>query len=165
MKLFTSSIARSALTLTVLLSPLLAQTSLNSLSAVVNVTPPEKIVAKRDQVVTADLLVQVKNGYHVNSNTPDDEYLIPLKFTWNEDVVKVQEIVYPKPAMEKFQFSAKPVSVFQGDFKMKATFKVPATAQPGLSHLNGKLRYQACNERACLAPRTLDVKIPIEIRN
>jgi thiol:disulfide interchange protein DsbD len=131
----------------------------------VNVGAPEKLVGKRDQVVTADFVIQVKSGYHVNSNTPADEYLIPLKFTWNEDVVKVQEVVYPKPKMEKFDFSTKPVSVFDGDFKTQAKFKINPTAPQGLTHLNGKLRYQACNDRMCLPPRTLDVKIPLEIRN
>jgi hypothetical protein len=156
---------RSVVPLAVLLSPLFAQTSLNSLSAVVNVTAPEKIVAKRNQLMVADFTIQVKSGYHVNSDKPVDEYLIPLKFTWNEDIVKLQEIAYPKPQMEKFPFSAKAMSVFQGDFKTQAKFKIPANAPIGLSHLLGKLRYQACNDRMCLPPRTLEVKVPLEIRN
>jgi hypothetical protein len=123
------------------------------------------VAGKRDQVVTADFLIQVKNGYHVNSNTPSDEFLIPLKFTWNEDRVKVLEVVFPKPQMERFQFSAKPISVFQGDFKTQAKFKINSTAPTGLSHLTGKLRYQACNDRMCLPPRTLEIKVPLEIRN
>ena len=131
----------------------------------VNVGAPEKLVGKRDQVITADFVIQVKDGFHVNSDSPGDEYLIPLKFTWNEDVMKVQEVVYPKPQMEKFQFSAKPMSVFQGDFKTQAKFRINATAPNGLSHVTGKLRYQACNDRMCLPPRTLEVKIPLEIRN
>jgi thiol:disulfide interchange protein DsbD len=151
--------------LAVLSVPLLAQTSLNSLSAVVNVSAPEKLVAKRGQVLTADFVIEVKNGYHVNSNSPSDEYLIPLRFSWNEDVLKVQDVVYPKPQMEKFPFSEKPLSVFQGNFKAQAKFKIDAAAPRGLSHLNGKLRYQACNDRMCLPPRTLELKVPLEIRN
>jgi hypothetical protein len=131
----------------------------------VNVGAPEKVAGKRDQVVTADFLIQVKNGYHVNSNTPSDEFLIPLKFTWIEDRVKVLEVVFPKPQMEKFQFSSKPISVFQGEFKTQARFKINSTAPTGLSHLTGKLRYQACNDRMCLPPRTLEIKVPLEIRN
>ena len=155
----------SALLTAALLLPLGAQTSLNSLSAVVNVNAPEKLIAKRNQVLTADFTIQVKNGYHVNSNAPADEYLIPLRFTWNEDVVKLQEVVYPKPQMQKFPFSEKPMSVYEGDFKTQAKFKVPATAKAGLTQLTGKLRYQACNDRMCLPPRTLEVKVPLEIRN
>jgi hypothetical protein len=145
--------------------PLHAQTSLNSLSSVVNVNAPEKLVAKRDQVLTADFVIQVKNGYHVNSNTPADEFLIPLRFTWTEDTVKVQDVLYPKPQMQKFPFSEKAMSVYEGDVKTQVKFKVPPTATRGLTQLTGKLRYQACNDRMCLPPRTLEVKVPLEIRN
>jgi hypothetical protein len=141
------------------------QTSLNSLSAVVFVQAPEKIVAKRNSTQAVEFTIQVKSGYHVNSNTPADEYLIPLKFTFEPGSLEVVEVVYPKPSMEKFQFSDKPVSVFQGDIKTAAKVKVPATVPAGMSHLNGKLRYQACNDRMCLPPRTLTIKVPVEIRN
>ena len=157
--------ALSALALAPLWSPLRAQTSLNSLSAVVNVNAPERLVAKPNQELTADFVIQVKNGYHVNSNAPADEFLIPLRFTWTEDVVKLQEVVYPKPQMQKFPFSEKPMSVYEGDVKTQVKFKVPATATRGLTQLTGKLRYQACNDRMCLPPRTLEVKVPLEIRN
>jgi hypothetical protein len=142
-----------------------AQTSLNSLSAVVYVNAPERLVAKPNQVLTADFVIQVKNGYHVNSNTPADEFLIPLRFTWNEDVVKLQEVVYPKPQMQKFAFSDKAMSVYEGDVKTQVKFKIPPTAPRGLTQLTGKLRYQACNDRMCLPPRTLEIRVPLEIRN
>ena len=67
--------------------------------------------------------------------------------------------------MQKFQFSEKAMSVYEGDIRTPVKFKVPATAPKGLTHLTGKLRYQACNDRMCLPPRTLDVKVPLEIRN
>lgn len=101
----------------------------------------------------------------MNSTKPDDAYLIPLRFTWAEDVVKVEDVTYPSPKMEKFPFSEKPLSVFDGNVKTQTRFRVPADAKPGLTALNGKLRYQACNDRMCLPPRTLDVKIPLDIRN
>jgi len=146
--------------------PSLAQTTLNSLSNVVSVIPPEKIVAKRGTSQTVDFTVQVKNGFHVNSNTPSDEFLIPLKFTFAPDgPVQVEGIEYPKPSMEKLEFSPKPVSVFQGEFRARARIKAPANAPSGTTQLSGKLRYQACNDRMCLPPRTLDVKVPVEIRN
>jgi len=143
-----------------------AQTTLNSLSSVVNVIAPEKVVAKRGAPQTVEFTIQVKSGFHVNSNTPADEYLIPLRLTFPADSpLKVENVIYPKPSMEKLAFSDKPVSVFQGDFLAKAVVRVPANAATGVSSLAGKLRYQACNDRMCLPPRTLDVKVPVEIRN
>ncbi|MDZ4801519.1 MAG: protein-disulfide reductase DsbD family protein [Bryobacteraceae bacterium] len=132
-----------------------------------NVVAPEKVVLKRGASQAVEFTIQVKTGYHVNSNKPEDEYLIPLRFTFTggESPVQVGEIEYPKPSMEKLAFSTKPVSVFQGDIRTKALFKAGPNVPPGVSAVQGKLRYQACNDRMCLPPRTLDVKIPVEIRN
>jgi len=33
----------------------------------------------------------------------------------------------------------------------------------GPAVMTGKLRYQACNDRMCLAPKTLDVSLPVEV--
>jgi hypothetical protein len=127
---------------------------------VLTVTPPEKIAGKKNEVVTADFTLQLRNGYHVNSNIPADEYLIPLRFTWNEGAAQAGEVTFPKPQMEKYQFSQKPLSVFSGDFKAQTRFKLLSTGV-----VTGKLRYQACNDRACLPPRTVEIKVPVEVRN
>jgi hypothetical protein len=37
------------------------------------------------------------------------------------------------------------------------------TAALGSGTLTGKLRYQACNDRTCLTPKTIEVTLPIEI--
>jgi hypothetical protein len=142
--------------------PAAAQTSLGSLSSVLHVAPPEKIVAKRGAVVEVPFTIEVKHGYHVNSDKPADEYLIPLRFTFTPGSLELVDVAWPKPAMQKFPFSEKPLSVFEGTFKVVARMK--AGTQPGASHLAGKLRYQACNDRMCLPPRTLEVKAPVEIR-
>lgn len=146
-----------------LLSPSWAQ--LNSLSNVLTVSPPEKVVGKRGEVVTADFTIQLRSGYHVNSHTPVDEYLIPLKLSFAPGSVEVQDIVYPKPEMQKFSFSTKPVSVFEGEFKAQAKVKITPNAPRGLTEVPAKLRYQACNDRMCLPPRTLEIKVPLEVRN
>ena len=142
-----------------------AQTSLNSLSSVVNVLAPEKVIAKRNTTQTLDLTVQVKQGFHVNSTTPTDEYLIPLRLTFTEGAVQVADITFPKPKMQTFEFANKPMSVYEGDIRTSAKLKVPASAPAGIQTLVGKLRYQACNDRMCLPPRTLEIKVPVEIRN
>ena len=75
-----------------------------------------------------------------------------------------RETVYPKPEMQSFSFSKKPVSVYAGGFELVTRFAVPSKAPLGLAVVSGKLRYQACNDTMCLPPRTLDVRLPVEIR-
>ena len=132
-------------------------------SSVLTVAPSSKITARRGGTVAAKTLVQLRNGYHVNSNTPNDEYLIPLKLTWGSGPLEAGEVVYPKPEMQKFEFSEKPISVFTGDFSIATRFRVPATASRGPGVLTGRLRYQACDHKSCLPPRTVPVNLPFEI--
>ena len=42
-------------------------------------------------------------------------------------------------------------------------FTVPASAHPGPAVLTGKLRYQACTDRLCLPPKTVDVSLPVTV--
>ena len=128
-----------------------------------SVTPPEKLVAKAGSTAQAKLSVHIQPGYHANSNTPSDEYLIPMRLTWTSTPLESPEVVYPKPDMEKYSFSDKPLSVYTGEFQLVTKFKVPVTAAPGQVVLAGKLRYQACNDRMCLAPKTVEVSLPVEV--
>ena len=120
------------------------------------------VMGKRGSTVSAKIQARMREGYHCNSNTPSDEYLIPLKLTWAAGgVLQVAEIKYPKPSMEKYPFSEKPLSVYSGAFDIVTDFKIPADAKPGQSTVTGKVKYQACDERSCLPPKTLEVQFPI----
>jgi len=152
--------ARLALALMALLLPgLWAQ-----FGAILTVAPPPKIAAARASVFSARLSVQLRNGYHVNSNTPADEYMIPISLTWNVSPLEVQENIYPKPKLESYAFSTKPVSVYSGDFEIVTRFSVPARAPLGASVLTGRLRYQACTNSACFPPKTAEVRLPVDIQ-
>jgi len=120
-------------------------------------------MAKAGSTVEAKLTVELRNGYHCNSDKPSDEYLIPLKLTWTPGVLEAVDIAYPKPNLEKYSFSDKPLSVYTGDFEIVTKFKVPATAAAGPAILTAKLRYQACTDRMCLPPKTVDVSLPVEV--
>jgi hypothetical protein len=107
--------------------------------------------------------VQVKPGFHVNGNAPEDPYLIPLKLTWTGPL-QVTDVIYPKPERVKPPFADKPMVVFTGTFDIVTKFKVPVNAPDGPNVAAGKLRYQACNDRECLRPQTIDVNLSLDIR-
>ena len=126
---------------------------------------PQKVAGKRGAAVHVKIPVTVKTGYHVNSNTPSEEYLIPLKLTWTSTgALEGGAVTYPKPAMEKFEFSEKPISVYMGNFDLSASFKIAANAPAGPGSAAGKLKYQACSDRACFPPKTVDVTIPYQVQ-
>ena len=130
---------------------------------VLSVAPPEKLIVKAGAVASAKLTVQLRPGYHCNSNKPSEDYLIPLKLTWTAAPLEVADVTYPQPRLETYSFSKQPLSVYSGDFEIVTKFKVPASAAVGTMVLSAKLHYQACNDRMCLQPKTVDISLPVDI--
>jgi hypothetical protein len=128
------------------------------------VAPPARLTIKRGATAELSVKAELQPGFHVNSNTPGDDYLIPLKLTWNKEPLEAEQVNYPKPQMEKLAFSPNPVSVYTGSFEIVTLFKALPTALPGMAFMNGKLRYQACNNKECLPPRTVDVRVTLDIQ-
>lgn len=133
-------------------------------SNVLSVAPVHKLRVKRGEAATLKVTAQLQAGYHVNSNKPNEDYLIPLKLSWTSEPLQVAEVAYPKAETEKASFSDKPLSVYSGSFDIVTTFKVPASAPNGMAIVSGKLRYQACNDRLCLPPKTVDVPVTVDIQ-
>lgn len=126
-----------------------------------SVIPPTAVRIKAGEELSVPLKVVIRPGYHINSNSPAEDYLIPTRLTWNDAGLKVKSIDYPKPESVNYEFSEKPLSVFSGSITLRSTLAVPDPVPPGLKELNGKLRYQACTEKACLPPVTVDVSVPL----
>ena len=125
----------------------------------------QKVVGKRNATVQVKIPLEVKAGFHVNSNQPSEEYLIPLKLTWTSlGALEGGTVTYPKPELEKYEFSEKPLSVYTGDFLLVANFKVAANAPAGPGAATGKLRYQACSNRACYPPKTVDITVSYSVQ-
>ena len=121
------------------------------------------VKAKKGSVTVVAVRAVLPPGFHANSNTPTDAYLIPLKLTWTTGPLKADGITYPKSTLEKYTFSDKPLSVVTGEFTITTKFRIPSDAASGASAQNGTLRYQACNDRMCFAPKTLPVSLSLNI--
>lgn len=126
---------------------------------------PAKVSAERGASVEVKIPVTVDAGFHVNSNHPSEDYLIPLKLTWTSlGALEGGDVTYPPDKLEKYEFSEKPLSVFSGAFSLTASFKVAANAPAGPGMASGKLRYQACNSNTCFPPKTADVNVTYQVQ-
>jgi DsbC/DsbD-like thiol-disulfide interchange protein len=123
----------------------------------------ETVKAKIGSTVTVRLPLELREGFHVNSNTPLDKTLIPLKVTWKDGLMAATNVEFPKPVMATFKFSKEQLSVFEDKFEVVTTFKVAPTAPPGPMAINGTVRYQACNDKGCQFPTNLPVAIQVTL--
>ncbi len=106
------------------------------------------------------ITVRIRRGYHINSDKPNDPYLIPTSLAWPNVPLRVDSVAYPPPEEVKYDFSDKPLSVYSSRVEIVTTFHVESVlADTG--ELRGSFRFQACNEKACLPPKTLPVSVPV----
>jgi hypothetical protein len=126
------------------------------------VHPPDPLVVKRGATTVEKLELSVLPGFHVNSDKPKDEFLIPLKLTWTAGPLEDQGVTYPKP--EEIKVGNQMVTVYTGKFELETKFQVPANAPKGNAVMAGKLRYQACNNEMCFRPSTADIQLPVTIQ-
>ncbi len=124
----------------------------------------QPVTAKKAEPFVAKLNVQLKPGLHANTNKPNDELLIPLKLTIDKGGFEVVKVDYPAGKNEKYSFSDQPLNVYSGAFQIAVTLKAQAGTAAGLAMARGKLRYQACSETMCFPPKTVDVRIAVDLR-
>jgi hypothetical protein len=129
-----------------------------------SITPPDQLIIKRGATATVKVTATLSEGFHLNSHTPPEDYLIPLSLKWAPGAVEAADVVYPPPQALKVPFDPKPLSVLTGKFEIATKFKTAAGAAVGPSAVTGKLRYQACNDKSCFPPKTLEVKLPVEVQ-
>src|SRR5262245_11661149 len=132
---------------------------------VVKVSPVESTYKlKRGGTVQTGVAIDVDEGYHINSNRPAEKYLIPTSLKFDRiDGITTSPIIYPKAKLQKFEFSQKPLSVFEGKTTLKLTARALQSVSPGAQNLKGKLTVQACNNQQCLRPQTVDVSIALQV--
>jgi len=110
------------------------------------------------------LKVNVSDSWHINSNKPNEAYLIPSKVEVNKPF-KFLKIKFPKAHNIKFSFSKKLVSVFQGNIFIGALIRIPKNINLGKDTIKLKFGYQACNDVTCLPPDEVDTSIVVNVVN
>lgn len=105
---------------------------------------------------------EIAEGFHVNSHTPSDAYLIPTTLTATlPNGFQLVDTLYPQGKLVTFPFSPeKPLSVYAGKIILRLRISALAGAPLGPTTIPLTLRYQACNDSTCLPP----VNIPVSVR-
>jgi hypothetical protein len=120
----------------------------------------DPIQVKAGRSVEVVIPVIVADGFHVQSNSSQ---LIPtaLEFQPNA-VLKASAPVYPKGKPYRMPGGTGEVSTYEGKIEIKLTVTALPTAKDGSQKLEGKLRYQACNEKNCFFPTTTPIELAIK---
>lgn len=136
-----------------------------SKSPSVSMAPVSLVKAERTKQTIVKLEFRVASGFHINSNAPKSEFLIPtaLKMDLPTDIV-LGKIDYPDGQDVSFPFSPdEKLSVYSGDFAINLSVHPLKTVVPGKYVMHGVLRYQACDNAQCFPPKTLPVSFEVKV--
>lgn len=115
---------------------------------------------KKEVVVEA----KVQKGFHVQANPATKPQLIATKV----DVVgnasfQPDRPIYPKAKPYKIEGLGGSVDTYDGRFEVKVPVAAAASAKPGKSTLEGRIRYQACDDKVCFPPTVAKFAVPVEV--
>jgi hypothetical protein len=119
----------------------------------------------RGEPGSVDLRFHIASGYHINSNQPSEEFMIPtaLHMDATTDIV-IGKIYYPDGQSVAFDFAPdQKLSVYSGTFTVGVTVRPLHTVPPGKYAMRGALKYQACDNRACYPPKQLPVEFEVRV--
>ena len=109
--------------------------------------------------------VSIKEGYHINANPPTFPYLKATEVSVEAgEGLTVGKPSYPAAVTRTFAFAEKPLAVYEGATEIKLPLKAAAMAAKGERTLPLRLRVQACDEKACYPPGTLDIPVGLTIK-
>ncbi len=131
----------------------------------VTVAPVPPVSVQRGKSANFELDFRVGRGFHVNSNQPKDEYLIPtsLKLDPPSDLV-IGRVEYPQGQDVAFAFSPnEKINVYSGDVAITGMVRAMSSASYGTYRVHGTLTYQACDNAACYPPKRLPVEFDVKI--
>jgi hypothetical protein len=112
-----------------------------------------------------ELRFRVKEGFHINSNQPKSELLIPtvLKLDVPTDLA-AGTITYPPGKDLSFPFDpSEKLNVYSEDFTVTAKLSAAKTASSGNFTVHGQLNYQACSDNACFPPKNIPVQFDVHV--
>ena len=149
---------RRALLLALLLAPpAVALAQLRGVQA--ELAPLVESSAPAGGRVRAGVQVRVPQGFHLQSNAPRDPSLIPTTLVADVPAgVRAVEVVFPPTTDFQVVGIDEPLAVFEHEFMVGMLFELDSTVAPGALAIPGRLRYQACDDKACFAPTTVDLQ-------
>ena len=113
-----------------------------------------------------ELDFRVKSPFHINSNKPHSNLLIPTALNLSTaKPLEIASIQYPAGEDQNFPFSPnEKLSVYSGDFTIFVVLKAPPLAKASSFHVGGELYFQACDKNACYPPKRTPVEFTVQVQ-
>lgn len=131
-------------------------------TGVAHITVPPPIAARAHSTAVAVFDVKIDSGFHIQSNHPKLDYLIPSSLqVAPAGGIAVASVTWPAATDHKFSFASDSLAVFEGNLKVRVALR---TGAAGDHTLHGTFRYQACNDQMCRPPVTVPFTLQVDVQ-
>src|SRR5512146_2507828 len=115
---------------------------------------------------SVELQFRVAPGFHINSNKPSNEFLIPTVLTLDAQTgLMISKVTYPPAEDVAFAFSPnEKLNVYTGDFTIGAQVRAASSTPVGRYRIHGRLTAQACDNKMCYPPKDIPVAFDVQVR-
>lgn len=110
------------------------------------------------------IVLSVPSGLHVNSNRPNSEYAIPTSVKVSATGGKIGAVSYPRGRNRKFAFSEDTLNVYEGRAAFGFNLTVPANYKGSTVKVRAVVRFQACTDEVCYAPKTQEITLTAQVK-
>ena len=126
---------------------------------------PLAVKGKPGDVLVVTILATVNDGFHVNSNKPTLEYLIPTRVELPAlSLFDLERVEYPEGELKAFGFAPdEKLSVYEGVVRVPVRLRVKDGVPAGAHDLRLIFHYQACNDRLCLRPAQHEATVKVKL--
>ncbi len=132
----------------------------------------QKIAASKrnDDSLFLEVRVALPIGWHVNSETPPDSFLVPTGIEASAPGMLFGKPRFPQPEMVFSLAMGEKLPLYSGVFTVQIPVQRRSNTQPDLTPVPGTtvpnrvvtratLHYQACNDSMCLPPKDVTVEL------
>jgi thiol:disulfide interchange protein DsbD len=125
--------------------------------------PARSVRVAAGGTVDVQLSARIEKNWHVNSNKPNEDFLIPSVVSAKASGIRLTRVQYPEAKDLALSFADKPVSVYEGDVVFGLTLTIAEATPPGKQNAEITLSYQACNDKTCMPPSDATVTLVVDV--
>ena len=136
-----------------------------SAQAVVALWDPAYVAVRPGASVKVMIIATIQPGHVLVAQQPQGGQLLPLSLRLRSAPhITVGTPIYPAAEEARTGPEEREVTGYTGTLRIAVPISVSNRAPAGELQLHGELLYQACNRRGCFKPRSLPVRLPIDVQ-
>ena len=109
--------------------------------------------------------VDIKDKFHIHSNIPSDPDFIKTELKFTGTSFTQNSVYYPEDKLYKFEFSPEKIKVYEKNVVIGINIIPDKEIKNGEYDASVNFTFQACNDKECFRPITLEIPLKIKIDN